>query len=494
MSSNQVIILCIMIGYLVLNTVIGLVFAKRKEQASHMSQEKKYFIGSRGMGGLVLAMTTMATYTSVSSFISGPGAAGLTGGYAQVWVAAVQFGAVFLVMGVLGNRMAIVSRRTGTVTIAGYLKARYKSDALVIVTSLLMVAFFIAQMISQFTGGATLIESVTGLPYWASLAIFALVVIIYTAFGGFSAVVITDTIQGLIMVLGTFLLFFFLLRTGGGVAGLNESLAVKLPTYDNLTGFYSAGLLLSYWILVGFGTLGLPQTVVRGMGFKNTKSLKNAMIIGTIVCVVVIGGMHLAGCWAGALVDDETLVTSDYLIPMIVQKIMPVGVAGLFLAAPMAAVMSTVSSLLILASASIIKDLYRTYIVKDNEKKVETYNKHFSKMSFGTTLIFGLIVFVLALDPPDIIWVLNTFAMAGTECAFFMPIVGGCFCKWGTRQGALAAAIGGSLVYIFCYYNISIMGIHAVIWGLLASVILYFVVSKATIGEGLDQDVLDNCF
>ena len=176
MTSSQVVILCIMIGYLVLNVTIGMIMSKRQERASTMSQEKKYFIGSRGMNGLVLAMTTMATYTSVSSFISGPGAAGMTYGYAQVWVAAVQFGAVFLVMGVLGNRLAIVSRRTGAVTIAGYLKARYKSDGLVIVTSLLMVAFFIAQMISQFTGGATLVESVTGLPYWASLLIFAAVV------------------------------------------------------------------------------------------------------------------------------------------------------------------------------------------------------------------------------------------------------------------------------------------------------------------------------
>ena len=127
-------------------------------------------------------------------------------------MAAVQFGTVFLVMGILGNRLAIVSRRTGAVTIAGYLKARYKSDGLVIVTSLLMVAFFIAQMISQFTGGATLVESVTGLPYWASLVIFSIVVIVYTSFGGFTAVVITDTIQGIIMCVGTFLFIFFVLQ------------------------------------------------------------------------------------------------------------------------------------------------------------------------------------------------------------------------------------------------------------------------------------------
>ena len=495
MTSNQILILCIMIGYLVLNVAIGMTMAKRQERESTMSNEKKYFIGSRGMNGLVLAMTTMATYTSVSSFISGPGAAGMTYGYAQVWVAAVQFGAVFLVMGVLGNRLAIVSRRTGAVTIAGYLKARYKSDVLVIVTSLLMVAFFIAQMISQFTGGATLVESVTGLPYWLSLLIFAGVVIVYTAFGGFTAVVITDTIQGIIMVVGTFLFMFFVLQAAGGISGVDAGLSNNLPgVYDNLTAVYKPGALLSFWVLVGVGTIGLPQTAVRSMGFKSTKNLKSAMVIGTIVCVVVIGGMHLAGAWAGALLDNQNLPTSDYMIPMLVQQIMPTPLAGLFLAAPLAAVMSTVSSLLILASAAIIKDLYRTYVIKDNAEKIAVYNKNFSTMSFGATLIIGVLTYFLALDPPDIIFFLNLFAMGGTECAFFMPLVGGAFCKWGTKQGAVAASLGGCAVYVFCYYNVTWGGINAVVWGLLASVILYFAVSKATIGNGLDQDVLDKCF
>ena len=495
MTTNQIIILCIMIGYLVLNVAIGMIMAKKQEAGSTMSKEKKYFIGSRGMNGLVLAMTTMATYTSVSSFVSGPGAAGMTYGYAQVWVAAVQFGAVFLVMGVLGNRLAISARKTGAVTIAGYLKARYKSDVLVIVTSLLMVAFFMAQMVSQFTGGATLVESVTGLPYWVSLVIFAAVVIVYTAFGGFTAVVITDTIQGLIMVLGTFLFIFYVLKAGGGLEGVNAGMAENLPgVYDDLTAKYTPGALLSFWVLVGVGTIGLPQTAVRSMGFKSTKNLKSAMVIGTIVCVVVIGGMHLAGAWAGSLLDFENLPTSDYMIPMLVQKIMPTPVAGLFLAAPLAAVMSTVSSLLILASAAIIKDLYRTYIVKDNEVKVASYNKSFSKLSFGATLVIGALVTVFTLNPPDIIFFLNLFAMGGMECAFFWPLVGGVFCKWGTKQGAVASSIGGTAVYIFCYYFVKVAGINAVVWGLLAGMILYFVVSKATIGKGLDQDILDKCF
>ena len=229
MSANQKIILAIFIVYLALNAAIGIIFSNRQNKKQHTSSEKKFFIGGRNMNGLLLAMTTMATY------ISGPGAAGLTYGYAQAWIATVQVPITFLVLGVLGNKLALVSRRTGAVTVVGYLKARYKSDVLVIVTSLLMVAFFMAQMIGQFTGGATLISSITGLDHVVSLLIFGAVVIIYTSFGGFSAVAITDTIQGIIMCVGTFLLLFFVLKAGGGLVGIDAGLAQNLPgVYDDL--------------------------------------------------------------------------------------------------------------------------------------------------------------------------------------------------------------------------------------------------------------------
>lgn len=496
MSGNQKIILGIFIAYLLINAVIGILFSRKQ---NNISDEKRFFIGGRRMNGLILAMTIMATYTSVSSFVSGPGAAGLTYGYAQVWVSAVQVPVTFLVLGVLGNKFALVSRRTGAVTVAGYLKARYKSDALVIITSLLMVAFCTAQMISQFKGGATLINSITGLDFKTSLFIFGAVVIAYTAFGGFSAVAITDTIQGIIMCLGTFLFLFFVLKQGGGVSGIDAGLQQNLPgKYDNLTGVYSAGGLLSYWILVGFGTLGLPQTAVRAMGFKNTKSLHSAMWIGAVTCTFVIVGMHLAGCWAGALVTPEEAAAieggSDGFVPYIIQKIMPTGLAGTFLAAPMAAVMSTADSLLILAAAAIVKDLWRTYIVKDNPKRVASYNRNMKKVSTIAVIVYGIIVIALTIIPTDIIFFLNMFAFGGLECTFLWPILGGLFWKKGTKQAAVASSVGAVAMYIFAKYYINLWGLNPVFWGLLAGGILYFAVGIMTAKAEPDRDIIDKCF
>ncbi len=496
MSSSQMLVLVILIVYLTANFVIGIVFSKKQEKESAMGFEKKYFIGSRGMNGFVLAMTTVATYTSVSSFVSGPGAAGLTYGFSQAWVAGVQVGAAFLTLGVLGKKFAVISRKTGAVTIAGYLKVRYKSDALVIITTVLMLVFFVAQMIGQFMGGATLIETVTGLPYWVALAIFAVVVVLYTAFGGFTAVVITDTIQGVIMLVGTFLFLFYVVTNLGSFDAMATTLDASLPGWDTMTGTgYTPGSLLSFWVLVGVGVLGLPQTAVRGMGFKDTKSCHNAMLVGTIVAGVLMIGMHVGGVWAGALTDGQTFSSTDYFIPTIVQQIMPTGVAGLFLAAPMAAVMSTVSSLLILASASIVKDLWKTYFVKDNEEKLKRFNRTLSYSSFFVTLLIGLLVFVLTLTPPEIIFWVQLFAMGGLEAAFFWPIVGGIFYKKGNKQAALASSVIGVLVYIVSYqFKITVWNINAVVWGLLFSGIAYFIIGHLTCKDGLDQDVLDTCF
>lgn len=494
MTRNQIVILAITLAYLAFNAVAGIIYGRNAEKKSGLSREKKFFIGSRGLGGFVLAMTTIATYTSVSSFLSGPGAAGMTFGYAQVWIAAVQVPVVFLILGVLGNKMAIVGRRTGAVSVAGYLKARYKSDFLVIATSILMVAFIIAQMISQFKGGATLIESITGIPFKWALIIFAATVIVYTSFGGFSAVAITDAIQGIVMMAGTFLLVFFVLKAGGGLGGIDAGLNKNLPgVYDNMWAKYKPGTLVSFWILVGFGTLGLPQTAVRALGFSSTKSLKKAMVIGTVTCSFILVGMHLAGCWAGALADKSMVKTSDYFIPFVVQSIMPVGLAGIFLAAPMAAVMSTVDSLLLLAAVAILKDLYKTYIVKNDEKKLEAYEKRFKISSALIILATGAVVVFFTLHATKIIFFLNLFAFGGLECSFFWPLVGGLFWKKGTKEAALASSLGAVAVYILCHYFVHVAGINAVVWGLLAGGIIYFATGFMQ-NKQIDSDILEKCF
>ncbi len=500
MTSKQIIVLAVLIIYMIVNMVVGLKVSHIEKGQKTGSFLQNYFIGGRSMGGLVLAMTLVATYTSASSFLGGPGLAA-DWGLTQSWVAAIQIGTAFLTLGVLGKKMAIISRRINAVSITDYFKARYNSPAVVILCGLCLVVFFITQMVAQFIGGATLVETVTGLPYWAGLALFGVIVILYTSIGGFKAVVMTDTLQGIIMTIGTFLLLFFVIKAGGGMGEITAQLNATNPGWNLLgKGPFSEGLstlspgyMISFWVLVGVGVLGLPQTAVRGMGFKDTQSMHRAMMYGTVVVGILMIGMHFAGALTLPLLPEEGISSTDAVIPYVVMEYMPSVAAGFFLAAPLAAVMSTVSSLLILASATIIKDLYLTYIVKADEND-EKVNKKVPVYSTLITIVIGVIVFIFALSPPDIIVWINLFAMGGLEATFFWPLIGGLYWKKGNSTCCIWSIIVGVATFIFFnQVKIAPYHIHEIVFGLIAGGIAYFVAGLVSKKEP-DKEMIKKCF
>ena len=498
MMTKKAAVLIILIFYLLINLLLGIRASRRSaKENAEKGFLANYFAGSRSMGGLVLAMTLVATYTSASSFLGGPGLAS-SFGMSWSWVAGVQIGATFLTLGVLGKKFAIIARRTNSVTINDYLRARYDSPAVVILCGVAMVVFFITQMIAQFIGGATLMQTVTGLPYWAGLLLFGAVVIIYTSVGGFKAVVTTDTIQGIVMTIGTFLLLFFVIRSAGGMDSIRSSLDAGNPGWD-LMGKGEYGTEIA--AMRPGAVLGLPQTAVRCMGFRDTESMHKAMIYGTVVIGILMIGMHLAGTLAYPLLPEEGLASTDQVIPYVVMKYMPAWAAGFFLAAPLAAVMSTIDSLLILASATIIKDLYVHYIKKvpfdTKEAAKPEYDSAYDnvpKYSFALTAGIGIIACLLALNPPDVIVWINLFAFGGLEATFFWPIIGGLYWKKGNSKACLASVITGLAVFIF-FNRVKILpfGIHEIIIGLIVSGIVYFAVG-AFCNEEPDAEMIKKCF
>ena len=197
--------------YLALSFLAAL-WARKQSQKTSDSHGfiEEYFIGGRSMGGFVLAMSIIASYTSASSFVGGPGVAYKLG---LSWVLL----AMILTLGVLGKRFAIMARKTRAVTLTDFLRARYRSDAVVVLCSLALLVFFMAAMLAQFIGGARLFQAVTGYPYIVGLALFGFTVILYTAVGGFRAVVLTDAIQGMVMVFASVVVLVAVVNAGGGM-------------------------------------------------------------------------------------------------------------------------------------------------------------------------------------------------------------------------------------------------------------------------------------
>lgn len=426
------------------------------------------------MTGLVLAMTTASTYASASSFIGGPGAA-YKFGLGWVLLAMIQVPVVWLALGALGKKFALLARETQALTLNDLLLYRYKNKYLVLLAGIALLIAFFAAMTVQFIGGARLLETTIGISYTQSLLIFAITVGLYTFIGGFRAVVLTDTIQGTIMMVGTIILLCAVIYAVGGV----ESAVTKLNEIDPaLTSPYGPNHMLdfqfmtSFWILVGFGVIGLPHTAVRCMAFKDSNALHQGMLIGTVVLTVLMLGMHLAGALGRTLLPDLTI--PDQVIPTLMLQVLPPVVAGIFLAAPMSAIMSTIDAQLIQSSSIFVKDMYLAAKpdMAKNQKKIAWF-------SSLTTLSLTVLLVFASLNPPDMIIWLNLFAFGGLEAAFLWVIVLGLYWDKANAYGALSSMIVGLACYVLLTTTgFKIFNFHQIVPSLVLGLIAFLIGNK----------------
>ncbi len=462
-----------MLVFLLLIFFIGYWSSRKLASSSNFISD--YFLGGRELGGFVLAMTMVATYGSASSFLGGPGTA-YTMGFGWVLLAMAQVVTGYFVLMILGKKYAIMARRYQAITMIDFLKSRYNSTVVVLLSAFSIIVFLFSAMAAQWIGGARLVESLTGLSYNSALFLFAVSVLVYVTIGGFRAVALTDAVQGAIMLIGTLVLLIAVIIAGGGIPNIvndlineNPNLVTPFGAEGNLTAAYVS----SFWILVGVGVVGLPQIAVRAMSYKNSRSMHRALIIGTFVTGFIMLNMHLIGVFARPVLPGIEI--GDKVIPLIALETLPPWVAGIVLAAPMAAIMSTVDSLLLLVSSSIVKDVYLNYIKPDATLKT------IKRISFGVTGILGVIVFLLALNPPELLIFLNLFAFGGLEAAFIWPIVLGLYWKWGNKYGAIASMATGIISYIALhFYNLengNLFGVHTVTVPVVLSLVAFIAFS-----------------
>lgn len=448
-------------------------YAYQKRSSGKFLNE--YYVGSRSMGGFLLAMTTVATYISASSFIGGPGAA-YKFGLGWVLLSMIQVPAIWLTLGTLGKKFAMLARQTDSITINDLLFARYQNKIVVYLACLSLLFAFFGMMVVQFIGAGRLLETSLGLPYEWSIGIFALVIGLYTFIGGFRAVVLTDTIQGMVMLVGTILLLGATLMATGGIDNAMTTLNTIDPRLLTPTGVddkLSATFMLSFWVLVCFGLIGLPHTAVRAMAYKDSRSLHQGILVGTVVMTVLVLGMHLSGVLARAVIPE--LDVPDKVIPTLMMTVLPPFVAGIFLAAPMAAIMSSIDSMLIQSSSTLIKDLYLS-IKPDaihNEHKIKRYS---TTLTLGFTIILAI---VAMLNPPDMLIWLNLLSFGGLEATFLWVLVFGLYDKKANATGAICSMVAGLTSYvIIAYFKITLWDLHAVVPALVIGLIAFLVGNK----------------
>lgn len=462
----QIEIILPLVAYLALVFVLSFYAYRRRQKGAFLTE---YFLGNRSMGGFVLAMTLTATYISASSFIGGPGAA-YKYGLGWVLLAMIQLPTVWLALGVLGKKFAILARRYNAVTLNDMLLARYQSPLLVWLASISLLVAFIGAMTVQFIGGARLLETAAGIPYDTGLLIFGISIALYTSLGGFRASVLNDAFQGLVMLLGTFILLYAVVHAAGGFSAAVTTLQQINPALISPTGVdhvLTPQFMSSFWILVCFGVIGLPHTAVRCISYKDSKAVHRGMIIGTLVVGVLMFGMHLSGALGRAILPNLTI--PDQVIPTLMITVLPPIVAGIFLAAPLAAIMSTINAQLLQSSATIVKDLYLSLRPEQAQNE-----RRLTRMSSTVTLVLGLLLLMAAWRPPEMIIWLNLLAFGGLEAVFLWPLVLGLYWERANAAGALSSMIvGGGCYALLATLDVHVGGFHPIVPALALSLLAF---------------------
>lgn len=445
------------------------IYAMRQRRTGTFLSE--YFLGSRSMGGFVLAMTLTTTYISASSFIGGPGAA-YKYGLGWVLLAMIQVPTIWLSLGILGKKFAILARRYNAITLNDMLQARYQSRVVVWVASISLLVAFVGAIAVQFIGGARLLETAAGINYETGLLIFGITIALYTAFGGFRASVLNDTMQGMVMLVGTIVLLVGVIHAAGGLHSAVDKLQhinPQLVTPQGADNILTPTFMTSFWVLVCFGVIGLPHTAVRCISYKDSKAVHRGILIGTVVVSLLMLGMHLAGALGRAVIPDLTV--PDLVIPTLMLQVLPPWAAGLFLAAPMAAIMSNVNAHLLQASATIIKDLW----LSAHPAKLHN-EQRLKRISTATTLVIGVLMILAAWRPPEMIIWLNLLAFGGLEAVFLWPLVLGLYWERANAAGALSAMLVGGVLYaVLATLKIQYLGFHPIVPSLLLSLLAFVI-------------------
>ncbi|KAF5053093.1 Sodium/pantothenate symporter [anaerobic digester metagenome] len=239
-------------------------------------------------------------------------------------------------------------------------------------------------------------------------------------------------------------------------------------------GFMTTPWVTSFWILVGFATIGLPSIAQRAMSYKDSQSLNSGIKVGTLVSIVLLLGMHLVGAFGSTIISVES---GDLVVPTLAVTLFSPVIAGIILSGPLASVMSTVDSQLLVVVGAIVNDLYVNYINPEfgkNPSKVQ-------KLTIGAAVLIGIITFIAAYNPPELMVWLNLFATAGQLSTFLWPTMLGLYWKKANKEGAIASMLVGIGSYvIFNYFLPRPLLMHPIVSSLLLSLVAFVIVSKIT--------------
>ncbi|MCS5563596.1 MAG: sodium/proline symporter PutP [Oleiphilaceae bacterium] len=472
MIGNSVGISITFIAYILLMLGIGYVAWKRTSNLSD------YILGGRSLGPLPSAISAGASDMSGWLLLGLPGYA-YAAGYEAIWIAVGLLAGTWLNWLFVASRLRTYSQSAGdSLTLPSFFENRFNdtSRILRVVCAFFILLFFLFYTSSGLVAGGKLFETVFGLDYTVAVIVGTVAVVSYTFFGGFLAVTWTDVIQGLLMFAALLLVPIMAISADGGWGATTAAMEAKNPEFlDAFTSTDGTALgILSILSLLGWGLgyFGQPHILARFKAIRSEDDVPNARRIA-----VTWSGLGLLGallCGFAAIGYFETpLEDGERAFMLLVDALFHPIIAGILLAAILAAIMSTADSQLLVSSSALAEDFYKALFRKDASQEELVW--------VGRLAVVGIAIIacILGLNPDSKVLELVSYAWAGFGAAFGPALILSLFWRNMTRNGALAGIIvGGATVVIWGNMSGGLLDLYEIIPGFIFATIAIVLVSK----------------
>ncbi len=408
-----------------------------------------YMLGGRKLSPSVTALSAGASDMSGWMLMGLPGAMYLSG-LSSTWIAVGLLIGAYLNYLIVAPRLRVYTELAqDAITIPDYFEKRFedRTRLLRLVSSLVIIVFFTLYTSSGVVGGGKLFESSFGFDYELGLFVTAGVVVIYTLIGGFLAVSLTDFVQGCLMFIALVLVPVVAIDHLGGLGEVNQIVSTINPDLLSWVGASSALAIISA-LSWGLGYFGQPHIIVRFMAIRSVKDIKVARRIGMSWMLVTIVGAVMTGFVGIAYVakTEMTLQDPETIFIIFSQFLFHPLISGFLLAAILAAIMSTISSQLLVTSSSLTEDFYKTFVKRDASQAELVVIGRLS------VLAVAIVAIALAFDRNSSVLQLVSNAWAGFGAAFGPLIILSLYWQRMTFAGALSGIVVGALTVLFWIY------------------------------------------
>ena len=463
--------------------MVGVGIASRR----HTRSVDGFVLGGRSVGPWLTAFAYGTSYFSAVVFVGYAGQFGWKYGIASTWIGIgnALLGSL-LAWVVLGRRTKVMTQHLGSKTMPDFFGARFDSQSLKIVASVIVFVFLIPYTASVYNGLSRLFGMAFDIPYTYCVLVMAVFTALYVILGGYMATAINDFIQGIIMLIGIIAVIAAVLSGQGGfmeaigkMAEIPSDVALTQGQPGAFTSFFGPdpANLLGVVILTSLGTWGLPQMIGKFYAIKDEKSINTGTVISTVFAIVVSGGCYFLGGF-GRLFDSPEIydtatgeIIFDSIIPHMLSTL-PDILIGVVVVLVLSASMSTLSSLVLTSSSTMTLDLLKDNVIKNMSEKRQVVT-----MQVLIVFFIGISV-VLALNPPTFIAQLMGISWGALAGAFLAPFLYGLYWKKVTRAAvwaSFAVGIGITVSNMFLQYIES--SINAGALAMLAGLLVVPVVS-----------------